>query len=102
MRRASSLLVLCVLLGFGVSLAVQVEDVPETAYDESEGPPYESTPLFPIVPLAAARTLQSSLSSFHLKVGVPSPVTPARVRHDNAHRSSDARVSLASLCTLLC
>jgi len=33
MRRASSILVLFVLLAFGASVAVPAEDVPETAYD---------------------------------------------------------------------
>ena len=44
MRRRSSILVLFVLLGFGLSLAVPAEDVPETAYDESEALPFEDTP----------------------------------------------------------
>ncbi len=44
MRRRCSILVLCVLLGFGVSLVVPAEDVAETAYDESESLPYEMTP----------------------------------------------------------
>jgi hypothetical protein len=44
MRKASSILVLFVLLAFGASLAVPAEDVPETAYDESESLPYEMTP----------------------------------------------------------
>jgi len=46
MRRASFIVVLFVLLAFGVSLAAPAEDVPETAYDESEALPYEGTPLF--------------------------------------------------------
>jgi hypothetical protein len=63
MRRRSSILILCVLLAFGVSLAVPAEDVPETAYDESEALPYEETPLFSIVvPLVAARTAKAELS----------------------------------------
>jgi hypothetical protein len=45
MRRPCFLLVLCVLLGFGVCLAVLAEDVPETVYDESDSLPYEGTPL---------------------------------------------------------
>jgi hypothetical protein len=44
MRRPCSVLILFVLLGFGVSLGVPAEDVPETAYDESEALPYEMTP----------------------------------------------------------
>ena len=33
-------LLVCVLLGFGVSLIASAEDVPDTAYDESETLPY--------------------------------------------------------------
>ena len=44
MRRPCFILILFVLLGFGVSLAVPAEDVPETAYDESEALPFEDTP----------------------------------------------------------
>jgi hypothetical protein len=63
MRTLWSILVLCVLLGFGVSLAVPAEDVPETAYDESEGLPYEDTPLFSIVvSRASARIAKVELS----------------------------------------
>jgi hypothetical protein len=103
MRRASSIFVLFVLLAFGLSLAVPVEDLPETAYDESEALLYERTPLFSIVvPLSAARTLQSWLSSFHLKVVVPSPFHASTCPDTGVHRSAHARISLALLCTLLC
>jgi hypothetical protein len=103
MRMPCSILVLCVLLGFGVSLAVAAEDVPETAYDESEELPYEGTPLFSIVvPLAAARTTQAPLSSLHPKSGAPSLFARARVRGTDANLPTDARISLALLCTLLC
>lgn len=63
MRRASSSLVLFVLLAFGVSLVVPAEDVPETAYDESEALLYEGTPLFSIAApktAAAAPTVVAS------------------------------------------
>ena len=64
MRRRCSILVLCVLLGFGVPLADPAEDVPETAYDESEGLPYEVIPLLSIVSRpVAARTPQPMLKS---------------------------------------
>ena len=104
MRRPCSILVLCVLLGFGVSLAVSAEDVLETAYDESEGLPYEGTPLFSIVvsPAAAPTVDQAPLSSLHPKHGAPSLFAPARFRNTDAHQPADARISLALLCTLLC
>lgn len=102
MRRHLSILILFVLLGFGVSLGVPAEDVPETAYDESEGLPYEDTPLFPVAPLAVARTLESLLSSFHPDIGIQFPVTHPCVHDTDVLRSADARVSLAQLCTLLC
>src|SRR5579871_2479369 len=48
MRKPCSILLLCVLVGFGLSVIVPAEDVPETAYDESEALPYVSTPLVSI------------------------------------------------------
>ena len=103
MRRPCSILILFVLLGFGVPLAVPAEDVPETAYDESEGLPYEGTPLFSIVvPLVAARTTQAVPSSLHPRLGAASLFAAARVRDTDANRPTDTRISLALLCTLLC
>ncbi len=103
MRRHFSILILFVLLGFGVSLAVPAEDVPETAYDESEALPYESTPLFSIVvPLGCARTTQAVGSSLDYKLGAPSPFTPAHVRDTDAHRPAGTRALSALLCILLC
>jgi hypothetical protein len=70
MREPCSILIFCVLLGFGVSLAIPTEDVAETAYNESEALPYEGTPLFSSVVLrASARALQPVSKSgppFHL------------------------------------
>lgn len=101
MRRRYSILVVCILLGFGVSLAIPAEDVPETGYDESEVLPYEDTPLFSIVvSLVAARTTQAVPNSLNLVA--PSPRIPARARDTDANRSTDTRISLALLCTLLC
>ncbi len=55
-----TLLILGVLV-FGLSLAVQAEDVPETPYDETEELPYESTPRVSVeMLLESARTLQES------------------------------------------
>jgi hypothetical protein len=103
MRKVCSILVLFVLLVFGASLVLPAEDVPETAYDESEAPPYEDTPLFSIVvPLLAARTTPAVPSFLDHKLGAPSQFTPTHVRDTDTHRSGDARISLALLCTLLC
>jgi len=103
MRRPFSILVLCVLLSFGASLAAPSEDVPETAYDESEALPYEGPPLFSVVvPLVAARTTQAVPSSLRPRLGALSPFAPALVRGTDANRAADTRNSLALLCTLLC
>jgi hypothetical protein len=69
MRRPCFLLILFVLLGFGLSLAVPAEDVPETAYDESEGLPYQSTPVVSIVvpdTVAPAPAVRPRVSRFRL------------------------------------
>ena len=43
MRKPCSILLLCVLVVFGVTVVVPARDLPETAYDESEALPYLST-----------------------------------------------------------
>ena len=54
MRKLRSGFVLLLAIILGLSLAAVPEDVPETPFDESETPPYESTPLFSIVVLQVA------------------------------------------------
>jgi hypothetical protein len=49
MRKFRSILVLCALLDFGVSLVVPAADVSETAFDESETLPYLTTSMYSIV-----------------------------------------------------
>ena len=81
MRKPCSILVLCVLLGFGVSLIAPAEDVPETAYDESETPPYVRTSM---VSIAAPKVVvpapvgRSVAAVFHLgsqhQVSSPYPI----------------------------
>lgn len=46
MKRRYYGIVFFVILALGVSLAVPAEDLPETAFDESETPPYDTTPSF--------------------------------------------------------
>src|SRR5690349_18463356 len=45
-RKPCSILLLCVLLGFCVSVIIPAQDLVQTAYDESEGLSYESAPMF--------------------------------------------------------
>ena len=95
--------VFLMILTFGLFVAFPAEDLPETAYDESEAPPYEVVPLFSIaLPLVAARTTQRVLSSLHQNPGAPSLFVSARVHDTDANRSADARSCLTLLCTLLC
>ena len=62
-REPRSVLVILFILCFGVSVAVPAEDVPETAYDESETLPYEGTPQFLfLAPQASARMAKAELS----------------------------------------
>ena len=101
--KASTILVFFALLGFGVCLSIPAEDVPETAYDESETLPYESAALVSIVvPLEAPRTTSTQLMSLPSELVGPSLLTLAGFRDTDAHRSFNARISLALLCTLLC
>lgn len=66
MRKLRSILVLFVALVLYISLASPAEDLPETAYDESEVLPYECTPLFSGVAMQQyARAPQSAPESSH-------------------------------------
>ena len=104
MRKSRSVLTLIVLLVFGFSLAVPAEDVPETAYDESETLLYLGvSPFSIVVPSSASpKTTQRLLSSLHLKTGVTSPLDVALVHDTDASLSGVEGVSLALLCTLRC
>jgi hypothetical protein len=96
-------IVFLVILTLGLSFAVVPGNVPETAFDESEALPYESSPLFSIVvPQVAARITQQGVSSLHLRPVAPSLFAAARDRDTDASRSAEARVSLTLVCTLRC
>ena len=76
MFKLRSALVLLVALFVSLAFAVPAEDVPETAYDESESLPYESTPVISIaVPetaeqAVAVRSRVSSLLLGSLRLGL--------------------------------
>ena len=103
MRKPRSALLLFVLLFLGLSWAVPAEDVAETAYDESESLPYESTPLISnVMPQAAASATQAAPSAPRRQRTTPFPGAAMRNSRTDAHRFAEARVTLALLCTLLC
>ena len=69
MTKSRSTLVLFIALFLSVSFAVPAEDIPETAYDESESLPYENTSLFSItVPeaVAEAPAVRTRVALLHL------------------------------------
>jgi len=97
MRKSRSAFALLLLLGLGISLAVPAEDVPETAYDESEALPYECTPLFSIVAQQASdRTTKAELRSGPLFCCNSSTKRGQRPREDST-RSHGVPVSLTIL-----
>jgi hypothetical protein len=83
MRKPRCVLILLVLLGLCLCPVVPAEDVPETAYDESEALPYETTPLYLIgVPQASARAAKAELSGDFLN---------SLTKHGKCRRENDAR-----------
>ena len=101
--KAHRAIVFLMVLTLGMSLGLPAEDVLDAVYDESEAVSYEVIPLVSIVvsPLTT-RTTQAVQNSLDQKLCVPSRFSSARVSDTEAHRSADARGSLALLCTLLC
>ncbi len=93
--------VFLMILGLGMSLGLAAEDVLDRVYDESETLPFDVIVQVSITlrPMAAGVS-QAPLSSI-----VPcssSAASSARGCDASAHRSGDAGVSLALICTLLC
>ena len=68
MIRSRYMFVLLVALMLGVSSAMATEDVPETAYDESESLPWKGTPLVSIaVPAIAAKVPRVETGALHIR-----------------------------------
>ncbi len=102
MRKPRPPLVLFVLLFLCLSLAFPARDVMETAYDESEDQPCESTPLVSnVTPQAASATSTVRIAQGR-PLASPTQVTASRIDVTDAHRPAEAQVALALLCTLLC
>jgi hypothetical protein len=85
MKKPCSILLFCVLLGFGVSVVVPAEDVPDTAYDESEAPPYVNPSVFSI---AAPKALAPDGHAVVAMLRFGSLRTPAAKRFDKRIDSS--------------
>ena len=96
--------VFLMVLTLGVSLGLPAEDVLDAVYDESETLPFDVLLDSNVVSLMADGATLAPRSALPLDLVAPPPCAPARVRNGEAHvhRSSDTRVSLALLCTLLC
>ena len=104
MRSARSAIVFLVILTMGLSLSVLPEDVAETAFDESDTQPYESTALFSIiVRLAAARTAADGLTGVSpLRFAPVTGCSGCRLPYERllAHPDSDSLTILD--CSLRC
>jgi hypothetical protein len=102
MTQSRSVLVLLVALVLSVSFAVAAEDVPETAYDESESLPCESTPVVsiaaletvgeaPAVRAGPSQLLRTSLGRLEVRrsdrrTGLPCTVSHSRIILDHSFR----------------
>ena len=104
MRNARSAIVFLVILTMGLSLSVLPEDVAETAFDESETQPYETTPLFSIVVRpVVARTAANGLTCVSpLRFASVTGRGECRLPHEGllAHRDSDSLTIVD--CSLRC
>lgn len=96
MRKPRSIFVLLVLLGFSVSLAVPAEDLPETAYDESEALPCEGTALFSIEAPKAVGAAPTVANPLYFDAAAASCRTSQR------RRAGTVRLVLDSLTILNC
>ena len=103
MRKPRSALLFFVLLALGLFWTVPAEDLPETAYDESEVLPFEGAPLvLDVMPQATASTNEAESGALRGQSAMSCRATHTRIAGTEAHRSAEARVALALLCTLLC
>lgn len=101
-RKSRSALILLVLLFFSFSLAVPAEDLPETAYDESEASPYQGTPL---ISNLISQVATSATGAVESRVGPRSGTSyrfAARITDRDSRQFAEGRIVRALLCTLLC
>jgi hypothetical protein len=100
MRKTHRFLVFVVVLVLGLSPALPAEDLPGTAYDESETQPYESSlPISNLMAQPASET-QTPESAPRLQTSTPFLPTARLATRTDAYRFSGARALLAQVCTL--
>ena len=109
MRRMHTCVVFLVLLVLGLTLALPAKDLAETAYDESETVPYESSPsistlmaeTLSVTQQPALSEIQAVQNALRLQTATSflRSVQPITCAH--AHRFTGARSLLAQVCTLL-
>jgi hypothetical protein len=105
MKRMHTCLVFLVLLVLGLSPALPAEDLPNTAYDESETQPYDNSPSISNLMGQTASAIQTALSKIQaiqnaLRLQTATPFLRSVNRAD-ADRFTGARSLLAQVCTLL-
>ena len=103
MRKPRSALLFFVLLVLGLSLMVPVEDLPETAYDESENLPFAAASLIlDVVPQPSSPTVQSVPSLLGDQPATSCGAFHTRITGSELHPDVQARVVLAILCIHRC
>lgn len=103
MRKPRFGVLLFVLVVVSLSVTVPGEDLPDTAYDDSEALPYESTPLISdMMSQVAASETQSVRIGQCRQLTTPLQVNAYRMNRTDSNQSAEIRVILALLCTLLC
>jgi hypothetical protein len=108
MRTVHTCLVFFVVLVLGLSPATPAEDLPQTAYDESETQPYvgglPTSNLMAQTVSATQATLwetQVVRKGLRLPASTPFPLSARAVTRTDAPRFTQARRLLAQVCTLL-
>lgn len=76
MRCIRATVVLAMLLAFGLSVAIPMEDLPDTSYDESEPAPYEADPQISTLMLMQSARFASDAGRLVLPIR-PSATLPA-------------------------
>jgi len=108
MRKTHSCLVFLMILVLGLSPALPAEDLPGTAYDESETLPFESSlPISKLIARISSAT-QTAMSETHAvrnatnpQVSTPILLSARPISRTDSPRFTEARSLLAHACTFL-